>query len=157
MEILHLSGTTKYRQCQLVVTEDTFIVTGDYYYLVDKEFKKVNGKQDTVFIKDYMGLGTLRKRSPKKMFLFIGLALVLEIVSVIADKLSDLFFMFDTGWTDYFVNTAAVICLLVGLAYLFSKKKVHEISFRTRRICVDEKMFSNAEMRKLDKVLLDLR
>ena len=157
MEILNLSETTKNRKCQLVVTEDTFIVTGDYYYLVDKEFKKVHSKQDTVFIKDYMGLGTLRKRSPKKMFLFIGFALVLEIVGAIAGKITDLLFMFDTGWTDYFVNTAAVICLLVGLAYLFSKKKVYEISFRTKRICVNEKMFSNADMRKLDKVLLGLR
>lgn len=157
MEILHLSGTTKNRKCQLVVTENTFVVTGDYYYLVDKEFKKSNRKQDTAVIKDYMGLGTLRKRSPKKMFLFIGFALVLEIVGAIAGKITDLLFMFDTGWTDYFVNTAAVICLLVGLAYLFSKKKVYEISFRTKRICVDEKMFSNADMRKLDKVLLGLR
>lgn len=157
MKIFHLSGTTKNKKCQLVVTEDTFMVTGDYYYLVDKEFKKVIDRQDTAVIKDYMGLGALRKRSPKKMFLFIAFALVLEIMGAIADKISDLLFMFDTGWTDYLVNTAAVICLLVGLAFLFSKKRVYEISFRTKRICVDEKMFNNADMIKLDKVLQGLR
>jgi len=157
MEVLNLSGFTKNKKCHLIVTEETFKISGDYYYLLDKEFKRISDKQDTVSIKEYMGLGTLRKRSPRKMFLFIGVAFVLEVLSTIADKISDIFFMFDTGWTDYFVNTAAVVCLVIGLAYFFSKKKVYEISFRTKRICVDEKMFTYADMKKLDKVLLDLR
>ncbi|MCM1025054.1 MAG: hypothetical protein NC432_01375 [Roseburia sp.] len=43
------------------------------------------------------------------------------------------------------MNTLAVICLLLAVMYLFSKKKVIEISFVDKRICVPEKSMSQQE------------
>ena len=157
MEIMNLLGTLNKKKCQLVVTGDTFTVSGDYYYLVDKEFILAKDKQEVLSVKDYMGLNTLKKRSPKKMFQFIGIALALEIISTLADKIADIFFMFDTGWTSYFVNAVVLICVVIGLTYFFSKKKVYEISFKNKRICVDEEMFNYADIKKLDKILMDIR
>lgn len=55
------------------------------------------------------------------------------------------------------VNTVVVICILLGLRALFSKKKVIEISFLSRRFCVEEKLFAEGDINKLDRVLLKLR
>ena len=52
----------------------------------------------------------------------------------------------DTDWTSYFVNAAAILCVIQGLRLFFSKKKVIEISFLSKRFCVDEKLFRNEDI-----------
>ncbi len=104
-----------------------------------------------------MGLATLRKRSPKKTLFFLAFALILEMIDKIAGKINDIFFFADTSWTDYVVNTALVICILFGLWAFFSKKKVFEISFLSKRFCVDEKLFAEDDINRLHKVLMKLR
>lgn len=153
MESYKICGAKRNRKCELIVSDEELTIRGDYYYLNDKEFSKVSGREEHLSKSEYMGLNVLRKRSTKKMFLFIGLSVVLELVGKLADKIGDIFFMYDTGWTDYCVNICAVICLIVALMYLFSKKKVYEISFLSKRVCVDEKMFTYEDMMKLDKLL----
>ncbi len=153
MELYKIKGAERNRKCELIVSDESFTICGDYFYLNDKEFSKVSGGEECLAKSGYMGLNVLRKRSPKKMFLFVGLSATLEIVGKLADKIGDIFFMFDTDWTNYFVNICAAICLIVAVMYLFSKKKVYEISFLSKRVCVDEKMFAYDDMMQLDKLL----
>ena len=104
-----------------------------------------------------MGLGSLRKRSPKKLIQFIVLACILELFDTIAGKMGDYLFFMDTDWTSYFVNAAAILCVIQGVRLFFSKKKVIEISFLSKRFCVDERLFRNEDINRLHQMLLKLR
>lgn len=158
MELLRISSlSNNKKQCSIQVTDEQFVIQGHFYYLVNKEFHKSKTKSGSCSVKEYLGLGTLRKRSPKKTLLFLAFAVALEIVNTIAGKISDIFFFADTSWTDYVVNTVVVLCVLLGLRALFSKKKVIEISFLSKRFCVDEKLFAEDDIDKLDRVLMKLR
>ena len=158
MELLRISNLpNKKKNCSIQVTDEQFSIQGDFDYLVNKEFRKSKTKSGSCSIKEYLGLATLHKRSPKKTLLFLAFAVSLEIVDTITGKISDIFFLADTSWTDYVVNTVVVLCILLGLRALFSKKKVIEISFVSRRFCVDEKLFAEDDIDKLDRVLMKLR
>lgn len=65
MDILHINSTSDKKKCCIRVSETDFIIEGDFYYLVNKEFRSVKNGRDTCSIKEYMGLGSLRKRSLK--------------------------------------------------------------------------------------------
>ena len=158
MELLRINSLqNKRKNCIIQVTDEQFFIQGHFYYLVNKEFRRSKAKSGSCSVKEYLGLATLRKRSPKKTLFFLAFAVILEIVNTIAGKINDIFFFADTSWTDYVVNTVVVICILSGLWALFSKKKVIEISFLSRRFCVDEKLFAEDDINKLDRVLLKLR
>lgn len=157
MEITKFDSIPSNKQCHIHITSDSFIIQGDFYYLVNKEFHEVKARKDTCSIKEYIGLGIMRKRSPKKMFNFVMFAVILEFVNTVASKINDYLFFADTGWTAYVVNAVAILCIIQGLRLFFSKKKVIEISFLTKRFCVDEKLFSNEDINKLNQILLKLR
>lgn len=158
MELLRISSLPNNReQCSIQVTDEQFFIQGHFYYLVNKEFRKPTVMSGSCSVKEYLGLATLRKRSPKKTLFFLAFAVILGFVNTLAGKINDIFFFADTGWTDYVVNTVVVICILLGLRAFFSKKKVIEISFLSKRFCVDEKLFAEADISKLDRVMLKLR
>lgn len=157
MELLHIDGISNKKKCGITVTDTDFCIEGDFYYLVNKEFRPVKNGRDTCSIKEYMGLGSLRKRSPKKLIQFVVLACILELFDTIAGKIGDYLFFMDTDWTSYFVNAAAILCVIQGLRLFFSKKKVIEISFLSKRFCVDEKLFRNEDIDRLHQILIKLR
>ncbi len=157
MELFHISGTSNNKQSSISISEDSFVIEGDFYYLQNKEFYPVKSGIASCPLKEYMGLGPLRKRSPKKLIQFVMIACVLELFNTIAGKLSDYLFFADTSWTSYFVNALALLCLIQGLRLFFSKKKVIEISFLSKRICVDENMFSEDDINNLNKIMMQLR
>lgn len=157
MELLQIDSIDEKKQCRIRVTETDFVIEGDFYYLVNKEFRPVKGGRGTCSIKEYMGLGSLRKRSPKKLLQFIGLACILEVFDAVAGKIGDYLFFLDTDWTSWFVNAAAILCIIQGLRLFFSKKKVIEISFLSKRFCVDEKLFRSEDMNRLHQILTKLR
>ncbi len=157
MELMKISSLSQKNPCNIRITEDAFQIWGNYYYLVNKEFYKKNNAQDSCPIREYMGLGELNKRSPKKLFQFVGIAVVLEIVNTVVGKISDVLFFMNTDWLSYIVNAVAIICLVQGLRLFFSKKKVYEISFLSKRFCVDQKNFAEADMVKLNGLLMKLR
>lgn len=157
MDLLHINSISDKKPCCIRVSDADFIIEGDFYYLVNKEFRPVKNGRDTCSIKEYMGLGTLRKRSPKKLIQFIILASILELFDTIAGKIEDYLFFMETDWTSYFVNAAAILCVIQGLRLFFSKKKVIEISFLSKRFCVDEKLFRNEDIDRLHQILIKLR
>ena len=55
------------------------------------------------------------------------------------------------------INTVVVFCILLGIRALFSKKKMVEISFVSKRFCVDAKLFAKDDINKLDRVLMKMR
>ncbi len=63
----------------------------------------------------------------------------------------------NTDWTSYFVNAAAILCLVQGLRLFFSKKKVIEISFLSKRFRVDENLFLNEDVDRLHQILIKLK
>lgn len=158
MEILRISSLkNKRKECSIQVTDEQFTIRGDFYFLVNKEFYKSHSKSDSCPVKEYLGLATLRKRSPKKTLRFLMLAVILEFVDTLAGKIEDIFFFADTSWTSYIVNTAVLLCVILGVIALFSKKKVIEISFLSKRFCVDENLFAEEDINKLNHILLTLR
>lgn len=158
MELLKIDSLPNNRkQSSIQVTDELFLIQGDFYYLVNKEFCKPKVQSGNSSVKEYLGLAPLRKRSPKKTLLFLAFGVLLGIVNTIAGKINDIFFFADTSWTDYVVNTVVVICILLGLRASFSKKKVIEISFVSKRFCVDEKLFTEEDINKLDRLLMKLR
>lgn len=158
MELLRISSlSNNKKQCSIQVTDELFFIQGHFYYLVNKEFRKPQVASGNCSVKEYLGLSTLHKRSPKKTLFFLAFAMVLEAVNTIAGKISDIFFFADTSWTDYIVNAVVILCVLLGIRAFFSKKKVIEISFLSKRFCVDETLFAEDDIDKLDRVLMKLR
>ncbi len=157
MELLQIDSLPDKKHCSIHVSDTDFMINGDFYYLVNKEFCSVKNGNDKCSIKEYLGLGSLRKRSPKKLIQFIAFACILELFDTIAGKIGDYLFFMDTDWTSYFVNAAAILCVIQGLRLFFSKKKVIEISFLSKRFCVDEKLFRNEDINRLHQILLKLR
>lgn len=158
MELLRINSLPDRRKsCSIQITKEQFSIQGDFYYLVNKEFHKAKEKVGNCPVKEYLGLSVLRKRSPKKTLRFLFWAVILELADTLAGKLEDIFFFADTSWTSYIVDTAIILCIIFGFMALFSKKKMVEISFLSKRFCVDEKLFSRNDMDKLDRVLLKLR
>lgn len=96
MDLLHIEGISDKKQCCIHVSDTDFIIEGDFYYLVNKEFRPVKNHKDICCIKEYMGLGSLRKRSPKKLIQFVVFACILELFDAIAGKLGDYLFFMDT-------------------------------------------------------------
>ena len=157
MELLHIEGKLKNKYCSIRVSDELFMIEGDFYYLVNKEFCPVKNSRDTCSIKDYMGLGSLNKRSPKKLVQFVVFACILELFNIIAGKLGDYLFFLDTSWTSWFINAAVLLCIIQGLRLFFSKRKVIEISFLSKRFCVDENLFQKTSIDRLNQILLKLR
>ena len=157
MELQQIDSLPDKKHCSIQVSDTEFMIKGNFYYLINKEFRPVKNGNDKCSIKEYMGLGSLRKRSPKKLIQFIVFACILELFDTIAGKMGDHLFFMDTDWTSYFVNAAAILCVIQGLRLFFSKKKVIEISFLSKRFCVDEKLFRNEDINRLHQILLKLR
>lgn len=158
MELLQIdSSPNKKKSCSIQITEEQFSIQGDFYYLVNKEFHRAETRNGNCPAKEYLGLSSLRKRSPKKTLRFLVLAVILEFLDTLAGKIGDIFFFADTSWTSYFVNTAVILCVILGIVAFFSKKKVIEISFLSKRFCVDEDLFSEEDITKMNHILLQLR
>lgn len=158
MELLQIDSLpNKKKSCSIQITEEQFLIQRDFYYLVNKEFHRAETRKGSCSAKEYLGLSAMRKRSPKKTLRFLILAVILEFFDTLAGKIGDIFFFADTGWTSYFVNTAVILCVVMGFVAFFSKKKVIEISFLSKRFCVDEDLFSEEDINKMNHILLKLR
>lgn len=157
MELLHIHGQSGKKECDIYITDGDFVIEGDFCYLVNKEFRKGANPKDSCPIQEYLGLGKLRKRSPKQLMIFVFLAAALELVNALAAKIGDYLFFLNTDWTSYIVNIAAVLCIVQGLRLFFSKKKVVEISFLTKRFCVDETLYKEEDINRLNQIMLKLR
>lgn len=155
MEILHIDSLSK--QTMIYITGQDFCIEGNYYYLINKEFRKVQNTKDSCPLNEFMGIGVLNKRSPQKLFQFIVIAVVLEFVNMLAGKIGDYLFFMNTDWTSWVVNAVAILCLFQGMRLFFSKKKVYEISFLSKRFCVDEKDFNEQDINKMNEVMMKLR
>lgn len=163
----HLPITNK-RKCDIKVYSQYIVFEGNFMYLKDKEFYRNKQPKDTVFIKNFLGMGYLKKRSYKKCIVFILGGSVLSVIKTIIDKLSELVDKANTilqwigqsvtlpEWMNITLNMVAAICLLLGVLFFFSKKKVVEISFTDKRICIPQKSLSNAEFAKLYQSLEQL-
>ncbi len=85
------------------------------------------------------------------------IAAILELINMVSDFLSKYFFFIDSSWISNIVNILAILCLIQGMRLFFSKKNVIEISFLSKRFCVEEKMFNKSDIFNLNKTLLELR
>lgn len=166
--IYHLPVTTN-RFCDIQVFPDHVTFSGKYWYLRDKDFYKNRVNTESLFIKDFLGMGYLTKRSYRRTVIFVFGGLLLEIVKSIVDKLSEwvdkansyLKWVNHTislpEWVNMSVNVMAFLCLILGVALFFSKKKVIEISFTNKRICIPQKSLSVDEFQKLRNIIKSLK
>lgn len=156
-EPLYYLPVTDKRKCAIAVYRDRVVFSGKFLYLRDKEFYGNKGKTDSALPGNFLGMGYLRQFSYRKMLLFVVggtalelLKLALEKLAELADKINDYLKWIGQEvsvpeWMDNSLNVMAVVCILLGLLLLFSKKKVVEISFTDKRICVPEKSLSAGE------------
>ena len=145
----------------ITIYEETIVFEGEFWYLRNKEFYKNQEKTDVAYINNFIGMGYLEKRSYKKCVAFVLSGLVLTAINTITVKLSKWaddanFFLRWIGktvnlpeWMAVGLNITMIICLLLGIIFFFSKKKVVEISFTDKRICLPQKSLSDVEFAKL--------
>lgn len=157
------------RSCDIQVFSDHVTFSGKFWYLRDKDFYRNRGKIETALIKDFLGMGYLAKRSYRQTVIFVFGGTFLEIVKAVVDKLSEwvdkannyLKWIDHTialpEWMNITVNVMAFLCIALGIALFFSKKKVIEISFTTKRICIPQKSLSADEFQKLRGIIKSLK
>lgn len=167
--VLYHLPTAPNRSCDIQVLHDRVIFTGKFLYLRDKDFYRNKTPNETAFIKDFLGMGYLEKRSYRKMILCVFGAATLELVKAVVDKLgewvdkaNDYLKWVDAAialpeWMNVTVNLMAFACLALGIALFFSKKKVIEISFTSKRICIPQKSLSKDEFFELRNVIKSLK
>ena len=166
--VYHLPVTSN-RFCDIKVFSDHVTFSGTYWYLRDKDFYKKRVNTEALFIKDFMGMGYLTKRSYRRTVIFVFVGLLLEIVKSIVDQLSEWVDKANSylkwinytialpEWTNMSVNVMAFLCIVFGIALFFSKKKVIEISFTNKRICIPQKSLSEDEFQKLYNTIKSLK
>ncbi len=106
-------------------------------------------------------MGYLAKHSPKKCMAFILGGTTLEIIKTIIDKLNSILDKINNylqwidmsielpEWMTYTMNTIAFVCIVLGIVFFFSKKKVVEISFMDKRICIPQRSITKNEFNML--------
>ncbi len=99
----------------------------------------------------------LIKCSLKKCLMLVIAGSILVAVNMIidkhtewVDKANDYLKWIDKSitmpeWMNHIMNALAVICVLSAVALFFSKKKVIEISFTDKRICVPQTSLTRSE------------
>lgn len=149
------------RKYSITVNRKDICFAGDFWYLKDKEFVKCKSKQENAWIQNFIGIGYLAKRSFKKCLLFVMAGSLLEVVKMIIDKIAEWIDKANNYlewidrsismpvWMNNTLNTLTVICILIGMVLFFSKKKMIEISFTDKRICVPQKSMSKSEYNML--------
>lgn len=157
------------RNYDIKVYAKQLIINGSFWYLKDKEFYRNSNNSDSANIQNFLGMGYLNKRSYQKTIIFVLGSTILEAVKMIVDKLSDLAnkannYLQWVGheislpeWLNNTVNVLAIICLILAVILFFSKKKVVEISFTDKRICIPQKSMSNREYMELYQIIQTLR
>lgn len=161
MTPLYHLGITKKRKCDITIWQDRIVFSGEFFYLRNKEFYKSKGQADTAFLRNFLGMGYLSQRSYRKTLLFLIIGTILELAKIVLDKLTDFankandyLEWFDRSislpeWLNSTVNILAILCILFGVILFFSKKKMIEISFTDKRICVPQRCMSQVEYNML--------
>lgn len=149
------------RTYSITVNRENLLIEGDFWYLNDKEFCRCKEKQGKALVKNFIGMGYLAKRSFKKCLTFVAAGSLLEVFKLAVDKLTEwadkanqYLQWVDKSivlpeWIDYTMNGLAVICIIFGISLFISKKKVIEISFTDKRICVPQNSMSKTEYHML--------
>ena len=163
-----LSSNDK-RSYSIDVYSDKVVFEGRFWYLKNKEFYRCRTWREVAFIKNYIGMGYLAKRSYRKCIAFIIGGTILEITKTILDKLSEwadkannYLRWIDKSielpkWMTYSVNTLVCLSIILALVFLFSKKKVVEISFLDKRICIPQSSINRAEYNMLHQSITALK
>lgn len=154
------------RKYEITVDDEALIIKGDFWNLVNKEFTKNPNKIDRALLKDFLGIGYLSKRSFRRCMIFLIAGSALEIFKFIIDKITEVIDKINDyldwinqsismpDWVNITMNTMAVICLLLAVWAFFSKKKVIEISFTSKRICVPQGSMTSTEYNALYQNIL---
>lgn len=157
------------RSYDIQVLPDRVLFRGKFWYLKDYDFYRCKTENDMAYIRDFIGMGYLAKRSYRKGVAFVFGGAVLMLIKALLDKLSEWTEKANDylkwihravtlpEWLDYMMYGVAAVCLILAVLYFFSKKKVIEISFLTKRICVPEKSMTPQEFAYLRQTILRLR
>ena len=163
--IYHLPITEK-RKCDIKVFSDKVVFDGSFWFLKDKDFYHNKTRTEIANPKDFIGIGYLKKRSYRKGIIFVFAGTILEGIKFVIDKLNSLvgkankyLDWLDMSielpvWLEYVMNGATIVCLFLAIRYFFSKKKVIEVSFINKRICIPEKSLTSQEFVNLRESIL---
>lgn len=138
--------------CTITIENGVVVFSGNFYEYISSEFQAVKQGRVVLAAKDFLGLGYLKKRSNKRLVLFLFLTGAFSFLGTVSDKL-DYFFFLNTGWLSTLINVMLFLSVLGLGYYLISQKNVVEISFLERRFCVDKKLFLSEDIAALQKKL----
>lgn len=160
-QLLYKLTENSHRKYCITVNRRDIYFAGKFWYLKNKEFVRCKNKKENALIQNFVGMGYLEKRSFRNCILFVITGSLLEVVKLIINKISEwidkannyLQWIDKTismpEWMNYTLDTLTVICVLIGIVLFFSKKKVIEISFTDKRICVPQRSMSKSEYNML--------
>lgn len=166
---LYYLAITDKRKCDIAVWQDRIVFSGRFYYLINKEFCRNRKQTEIAFLCNYLGMGYLNQRSYRKTLMFLLGGTVLELAKFALDKLTDFVDKANDylkwidrsiglpEWMGNTVNALAILCLLLAVILFFSKKKVIEISFTDKRICVPQNSMTQSEYSMLFQAIKNAR
>ncbi len=167
--LLYRLAESNHRNYCITVHRKEIQFAGEFWYLKEKEFVKCAAKKETALPQSFLGMGYLAKRSFRKTLLFVLAGSALEAVKLVIDKLTEWIdeannYLQWIGrsislpeWMNTAMNIMAVICILIGAALFFSRKKMIEISFTDKRICVPQKSMTNREYSMLYQSIMSAK
>ncbi len=153
--LLNISSRENCRSdCMVVVNKETVCFCGEIYTYIHGDFRKF--KEDIKCdIKDFLGMGYLKKRSRIRLIYFFVCGCLLGIVDSISDKLSDYLFWVNIDWISYIVNILLILSIFLLGCYWFSKKSVIEFSFLNKRICVEVEAFTKEDFNLINEKIIE--
>ena len=157
MNVIYHLPVNKKRACDIKVYSDRVTFEGKFWYLRNREFYRSKASMDVGDIGNFLGMGYLTKRSYIKCIIFVLAGTILGAIKSGIDMLSEYVDKANNylrwigqeislpGWMEMALNAMTIICIVLGIVLFFSKKKVIEISFTDKRICVPSKSISKTE------------
>lgn len=150
--IFTVSTTETTPSCTITVRDGMAVFEGDYYEYREGEFCPVRQGRTAVNTREFLGLGYLKKRSNKRLLLFLAVTGVFSFLGSVSEKLDYLFFL-NTDWLAALMNGVLAVSVLGFVFFLFSRKDVVEITFVGKRICIDRNRLTEKDIGALQQAL----
>lgn len=130
--------------CTIIINEQTVDFFGDVYIYIYGDFRKTEEDIECE-IKDFLGMGYLKKRSRSKLIGFFICGCLLGFADTISGKLSDYLPWINTNWTSFIVCVILLLSIFMLVSFWKSQKSVIEFSFLSKRVCVESDTYTKED------------
>lgn len=139
------------RKYDICISNGLFSISGDFWYLKDKNFYSSKGAQDTARTSDYIGCGYITKRSYRKCIEFVVWAVLFNVIKNIIDFICKFAETPKPLLIIYYIVIA--ICAFNIIRYFLDKKKIVDISFMNKRFAIPQNSINDRELHELKEAI----